>query len=116
MVLIGSIVAAEGVAAAQIQETQAAGTPEAQLQEVVITAEKIRSTAQRIPATIEVVNADTLQRQQIVEFTDLNSILSDTQIVPVVGGTQVFIRGLGSVFIDPRADPVVATSLNGLFF
>src|SRR5579863_4522219 len=116
VVLIGTIVAAEGAAVAQTQATQPGAAPETQLQEVVVTAEKIQSTAQRIPATIEVVNADTLQRQQIVEFTDLNSILSDTQIVPIIGGTQVFIRGLGSVFIDPRADPVVATSLNGLFF
>jgi iron complex outermembrane recepter protein len=115
-VLIGSIVAAEGVAVAQTQATQPGAAPEIQLQEVVVTAEKIQSTVQRIPATIEVVDADTLQRQHIVEFTDLNSILSDTQIVPIIGGTQVFIRGLGSVFIDPRADPVVATSLNGLFF
>ena len=108
--------AALAQSAAAVNEEQQSGTGGTQLEEIVVTAEKVQSTAQRLPATIDVVSGDTLQRQQIVEFTDLNSVLNDTQIVPIIGQTQVFIRGIGSTFIDPRADPVVATSLNGLFF
>ncbi|HEY0747115.1 MAG TPA: TonB-dependent receptor [Steroidobacteraceae bacterium] len=87
-----------------------------QLEEIIVTAEKVQSTAQRTPANIEVVSSDTLQRQNIVEITDLNSVLTGTQIVPIGTATQFYIRGIGSSFIDPRADPVVAASINGLFY
>jgi iron complex outermembrane recepter protein len=99
--------------AANSVQTSGSGS---ELEEIVVTAERVQSTAQRTPATIEVVNSETLLRQNIVEVTDLNSILTDTQIVPILSGTQIYIRGIGSSFIDPRADPVVATSINGLFF
>jgi iron complex outermembrane recepter protein len=115
--LIALGVAAQGLAFAQV----AAGTSQstdsgAQLEEIVVTAEKVQSTAQRTPAVIEVVNQETLQRQHIVDVTDLNSILTDTQIVPILTATQIYIRGIGSSFVDPRSDPVVAASINGLFF
>ena len=101
----------------QTASTQPPGAaPVAQVQEVVVTAERRESTVQRTAATVDVVGSAQLQRQRIVEFTDLNSVLLDTQIVPIVGQTQVTIRGIGSNFIDPRADPAVSTSLNGLFF
>lgn len=101
--------------AAIASEPQSAGST-GQLEEIVVTAEKVQSTAQRVPASIEVVNSDTLQRQQVIEVTDLNNVLTNTMVVPIGGETQVYIRGIGSTFVDPRADPVVATSLNGLFF
>ncbi len=86
------------------------------LQEVVVTAERRESTVQRTAATVDVVGNAQLQRQRIVQLTDLNSVLLDTQIVNIVSSTQVTIRGIGSNFVDPRADPSVATSVNGLFF
>jgi iron complex outermembrane receptor protein len=109
-----------GIYGAAFAQTARTGVPTsgtwAELEEIVVTAEKVQSTAQHTPATIEVVNSETLQRQNIVEVTDLNNILTDTQIVPIIGSTQIYIRGIGSTFIDPRADPAVATSINGLFF
>ena len=91
-------------------------TPSNQLQEVVVTAERREATVQRTAADVEVVGAKTLERQHITDLSDLNSVLTDTQIVPIVAATQVTIRGIGSNFLDPRADPGVATSINGLFF
>ena len=107
-----------GQSTAPSRSTRSAQAPDSggQLEEVIVTAERIQSTAQRTPAEIEVVNAATFDRQHVVELTDLNTVLTDTQIVPIVGATQVTIRGIGSNFLDPRADPGVATSLNGLFF
>ncbi len=98
------------------QAPAAPATSAGTLQEVVVTAERRESTVQRTAATVDVVGNAQLQRQRIVEFTDLNSVLLDTQIVNVVSSTQVTIRGIGSNFVDPRADPSVAVSVNGLFF
>ena len=86
------------------------------VQEVVVTAEKRESTVQRTAATVSVVNSTVLMRQQIVDLKDLNAVLPNVQIVPVVNSLQITIRGIGSDFIDPRADPGTAASLNGLYF
>lgn len=86
------------------------------VQELIVTAEKRESTVQRTAATLNVVTAVALARQQIVDVKDLNAVLPNAQIVPVVNSLQISIRGIGSNFIDPRADPGAAASLNGLYF
>ncbi len=86
------------------------------IEEVVVTAEKRSSTAQRTPAALTVVGATQLQTQHVVQFRDLNSVLPDVQVLPVANSLQVAIRGIGSNFIDPRADPATSVSVNGLYF
>ena len=88
----------------------------AQLQEIVVTAEKRESTAQKTAASLDVIGSDTLAKQNIVQIQDLNAVLPSVQLLPFVNSIQVAIRGIESNFIDPRADPVVAVSVNGLFF
>ena len=113
----GPALGATGPAAGVVpQNTPATAAPANQLQEIVVTAEKRETTVQRTPATVEVLGNAQLQRQRVVELTDLNSVLLDTQVLSVLAATQVTIRGIGSNFVDPRADPAVATSVNGLFF
>ena len=95
---------------------QTASPPATQLNEVVVTAERRETNLQRTAAALEVLGAPALQRQRVVEFTDLNSVLNNTQILPANLATQVNIRGIGSNFVDSRADPGVAISINGLFY
>ncbi len=90
--------------------------PKAGLQEIIVTAERRETTVQHTAATIEVVGSATLQQQRVVNLSDLNSVLNNTQIVPIGVATQVIIRGIGNDYIDPRADPSVATTINGLFY
>lgn len=87
-----------------------------QLQEIIVTAEKRESTAQKTAASLDVVSSDTLAKQNIVQIQDLNAVLPSVQLLPFVNSIQVAIRGVESNFIDPRADPAVSVSVNGLFF
>jgi iron complex outermembrane receptor protein len=107
------IVGAPVLATAQTTQT---APPTPALQEIVVTAERQESVVQRTPAAIAVVGAASLERQHVTQLTDLNSLLLDTQVVPVLTNIQTSIRGIGSNFVDPRADPAVATSVNGLFY
>jgi iron complex outermembrane receptor protein len=107
---------AESVAAPPTARPTESQANVASVQEVVVTAEKRESTVQRTAATVSVVNSTVLMRQQIVDLKDLNAVLPNVQIVPVVNSLQITIRGIGSDFIDPRADPGAAASLNGLYF
>lgn len=90
--------------------------PTPALETVVVTAEKRESLAQHTAAAISVIDSTVLSNQKVKQLTDLNNVLSDTQIVPVLISTQVSIRGIGSNFVDQRADPAVATSINGLYY
>ncbi len=122
--LVVGLLASHGVA--QAQTDGAAQTPApaqsaspaaaSGLQDVIVTAEKRETNVQRTPATLEVVGGPVLQQQRIVTLVDLNSVLINTQIVPIGIATQVIIRGIGNDYIDPRADPSVATTINGLFY
>ena len=86
------------------------------LDEIVVTAEKRSSTSQRVAASLDVVTATALDRQQVMQLQDLNAVLPSVQLLPFVNSIQVAIRGVQSNFIDPRADPAVAVSVNGLSF
>ena len=86
------------------------------LGDIVVTAEKRSSTSQRVAASLDVVSGSALARQQVVQLQDLNAVLPSVQLLPFVNSIQVAIRGVQSNFIDPRADPAVAVSVNGLFF
>ena len=94
----------------------ASAVPDGTVGEIVVTAEKRESTAQRVAASLDVVTGDALQRQQILQLQDLNAVLPSVQLLPFVNSIQVAIRGVESNFVDPRADPAVAISVNGLFF
>lgn len=87
-----------------------------QLEEIVVTAEKRESTAQTTAAALTVTSGADLDRQQITDIRDLNSVLPNVQIYPLVNSVQIAVRGIGSTFIDPRGDPAVAASVNGLYF
>ncbi len=95
--------------------SSASGQPVLQLHEVVVTAMKRRSTAQGTAAALTVVSASDLAKQQAVGVSDLNALLPNTQIYAIQNNVQFAIRGIGSTFLDPRADPAVAVSINGLF-
>ena len=86
------------------------------LQEIVVTAERRESTVQKTAAAITVVTPETLATQQVVQVFDLNSLLPNTQIYPISQAIEISIRGIGPIFIDPRGDPAVPVSINGLPF
>ena len=76
--------AAAGAAAPTAVAPAQSGPGQATVQEVVVTAEKRESTAQRTAATLDVVSSSVLERQRIMDVKDLNAVLPDAQIVPVI--------------------------------
>ncbi len=117
---LGQAAPPQATGAGSAPATTQAGIPaaanSAKIEEVVVTAEKRSSTAQRTAAALTVIGSARLQSQHIVQVRDLNNVLPDVQIVPVANSLQVAIRGIGSNFIDPRADPATSVSVNGLYF
>jgi iron complex outermembrane receptor protein len=90
--------------------------PEQELTEIVVTAEKRPADLEHTPIAMSVVGTEDLQSRHLNNLTDLNGVVPGVQIYPVLNSTQVSIRGLGSTFLDPRAQAGVASSLDGLYF
>ena len=95
---------------------KATSASDQELTEIVVTAEKRPADLQNTPIAMSVVGAAELQSRHLISLTDLNGVVPGVQIYPVLNSTQVSIRGLGSTFLDPRAQAGVASSLDGLYF
>ena len=95
---------------------KATPAPDQELTEVVVTAEKRPADLEHTPIAMSVVGTAELQSRHLDSLTDLNGVVPGVQIYPVLNSTQVSVRGLGSTFLDPRAQPGVASSLDGLYF
>jgi iron complex outermembrane receptor protein len=96
--------------------SKATTAPEEQLTEIVVTAQKRTTDLEHTPIAMSVVGAADLQSRHLEGLTDLNGVVPGVQIYPLINSTQISIRGLGSTFLDPRAQAAVASSLDGLYF
>ena len=95
---------------------KAAIAPDQELSEIVVTAQKRVADLQNTPIAMSVVGAADLESRHLQDLTDLNGVVPGVQIYPLINSTQISIRGLGSTFLDPRAQAAVASSLDGLYF
>ena len=90
-------------------------TGRGQLEQVVVTAQKRRETAQRIPSVVAAISPATLSRTGVQEFETLNKVLPDVQISDVLGATSVQIRGIREAAAGPNSDSTAAVHLDGVY-
>lgn len=86
------------------------------LGEIVVTAEKRVSTAQRTPISVAVLDATTISRNSIGTLSDAIKILPSVQFGRNFANSIVTIRGVSSRDTDETGDPAVAISLDGVYF
>jgi iron complex outermembrane receptor protein len=102
-------------ASAQEAETTSAPAASGKLQEVIVTAQKRKQSAQKTPMAIAVVSGEDIAGKA---QNTLDAVLRNVPGVEVQGiaqGTQIFVRGVGSS-IDPTfADPAVALMVDGTY-
>jgi iron complex outermembrane receptor protein len=115
---VASLLANSAYCLAAEPSTVSPATPDAagQLEEIIVTAQKRQSPLQHTPVAITSVSSKELADQVIQQAQDLNNVVPGLQIYPILNSLQVSVRGLGATFLDPRGDPTVATSLDGLYF
>ena len=110
-------------------ETAPAEAPTAStaIQEVVVTAERFRSTVQTTPVAVTAFSKDTLVQRQINNVLDAASQIPGIVITPATGtstATRIVLRGAGQensgVLFDPAVgiyiDNVYQPRINGAFF
>ncbi|MFD2497741.1 TonB-dependent receptor plug domain-containing protein [Rhizorhabdus histidinilytica] len=109
------------VAAGAVQAQQAAPAATADdagttgLQDIIVTAERRSSSAQRTPVAVTALSADTLVAAQVRTLTDMQQLVPAFKMGENDGYAQLTIRGIGSSGFVPTAEGAVAVNLNDVY-
>ncbi|MDG2535177.1 TonB-dependent receptor [Sphingomonas sp. HITSZ_GF] len=97
-----------------------AAHPEAQLttnDEIVVTARKRSERVQDVPATVGLIDADTIAAKAVQDFTDISLVAPSINIsdAPSPNAFSITIRGLGSEPGNPSFDSSVSLFVDGVY-
>ena len=106
---------------AQAQNAPAAGAANAEAngeQEIIVTARKREESALKVPVIENVITQQKIEDAAIVDIKDIARFAPGTvagdSVLAV--GTQVSIRGIGTVTLDPGVDQSIAMVIDGFSF
>jgi len=98
-------VALSGAASAQIQD------------EIIVTATKRQQTLQETPISVSVTSADVLEKAQILDITDLQSVVPSLRVgqLQTSANTNFRIRGFGNGANNAGIEPSVGVFIDGVY-
>ncbi len=85
--------------------------------EVIVTATKRPQTLQEVPVAVTVTGADVLQKAQILDITDLQSVVPSLRVsqLETAVNTSFVIRGFGNGSNNPGIEPSVGVFIDGVY-
>ena len=95
-----------------------AGSLSAQaVEEVIVTATKTERTLQEVPVAVSVVNADTIEKANVIDLLDLKAVVPslDARQYQSTTNATFFIRGFGNGSNNPGVEPSVAIFVDGVY-
>jgi iron complex outermembrane receptor protein len=92
-----------------------AGADAPALEEIVVSAQRRSENLQNVPITVSAVTAAALAANKVESTQDLQFLVPSLVYNSASGFAQPFLRGIGSDFTVPNADPSVATYIDGAF-
>ncbi|HEU5133818.1 MAG TPA: TonB-dependent receptor [Steroidobacteraceae bacterium] len=111
-----------GLAAAQTPpDTTGAEAQADVLDSIVVTARRRAESLQDTPVAVTALSAAALERQQIVNTTDLDKVVPNIQfhsygtLTGNNSAAQVFIRGIGQTDATPAVDPGVGVYIDDVY-
>jgi iron complex outermembrane receptor protein len=114
-VLQGGISSAALAAAADAPAADAPAADNAQLEEIIVTAQKRSENLQQVPITVDVFNASQLQDRQIQTIADLTTAVPGLRTDDVAGMSNIAIRGIGTTFTTGAGESSVAVHIDGIY-
>ncbi|MBT8114533.1 MAG: TonB-dependent receptor plug domain-containing protein, partial [Arenicella sp.] len=81
----------------------------AQIEEIVVTASKRSTTLQEIPIAVSVVGADSIEKAEVKDLADLQSMVPSLKVNTLQNSTNTnfSIRGFGNGANNPGIEPSV---------
>jgi iron complex outermembrane receptor protein len=83
--------------------------------EIVVTAQKRRENAQRVPIAISVISEKNLEAQHITTTEDLPALLPGLKVGNSAGSGLVYLRGIGQNSGAPGVVNPISTYLDGIY-
>jgi len=94
---------------------QTAASPPDQIERVTVTAEKRETVLEMTPDAISVLDGRKLQERGQSGLADIANLAPNVNFTTMFGSSQLFIRGIGNVFITAGGDPGVALYTDGAY-
>ncbi len=87
------------------------------IEEVVVTAQKREQTLQEVPVAVSVVTGDTIEKAQINDILDLQSVIPALRVTQLQtsGNTNFIIRGFGNGANNAGIEPSVGVFVDGVY-
>jgi outer membrane receptor protein involved in Fe transport len=87
------------------------------IEEVVVTAQKREQTLQEVPVAVSVVTSDTIEKAQINDILDLQSVVPSLRVsqLQTSGNTNFIIRGFGNGANNAGIEPSVGVFVDGVY-
>ncbi|MET0272148.1 MAG: TonB-dependent receptor [Phenylobacterium sp.] len=90
----------------------------AQVEEVVVTAQKREQNLQDVPVAVSAFSSDALQAQSVQSLVDLSAKAPNVVLAPVGAypyASAFYIRGLGFADVESTFEPAVGVEMNGVY-
>ena len=103
--------------AAQAQDTTSAEDDIASGNAIIVTATKREATLQETPVAVSVTTAETLEREEIRDLKDLQSIVPSLRVTQLQSSanTNFIIRGFGNGANNAGIEPSVGVFIDGVY-
>jgi iron complex outermembrane receptor protein len=87
------------------------------LEEILVTATKRQQALQDTPVAVSVINADTIEKAQILDIIDLQATVPSLRVTQLQtsGNTNFLIRGFGNGANNPGIEPSVGVFIDGVY-
>jgi outer membrane receptor protein involved in Fe transport len=87
------------------------------IEEIVVTSTKRQSTLQEIPVAVSVVQADELNKSQVLDVKDLQFLVPSLRVTQLQtsGNTNFIIRGFGNGANNAGIEPSVGVFIDGVY-
>ena len=108
---------ASAVAVATIAVPGISVAQDSVLEEIVVTAAKRATTLQEIPIAVSVTTADTIEKANILDINDLQSVVPSLRVSELQSSTNTnfVIRGFGNGANNPGIEPSVGVFIDGVY-
>ena len=85
------------------------------LEEIIVTATKRAEGLQEVPISISVMSGEDIDAKGLTKMEDLSAYMPNVHVAEASGGTQLFIRGIGSG-VNYGFEQSVGTFVDGAYF
>ncbi|MFD2497898.1 TonB-dependent receptor plug domain-containing protein [Rhizorhabdus histidinilytica] len=110
-----ALIAAGMTPSTAIAQSASAATGSGTIEEIVVTAQKERSTLQKTAAAITALSGDALLATGVTDIRAAQAYVPSVRFQQQGAATEVYIRGVGSSIDSPQYEPPTSVHFNGVY-